>query len=90
MKIINSTSGIVSWFCFNHLDAFKLIALNSGDLDKNGKEEYDPPYNADGFYAVRFTYQGGGTELAIGTVGLKGSISLKETKGRYYIDVTES
>ena len=87
MKIKNSTSNTVSWFCFNHLDALKLIALGSGDLAKNKEESYTPPDNLDGFYGVRFTLQGGGQELAVGTISKNATITLVEGDGgTYYVD----
>jgi|APTNR8051073442_1049403.scaffolds.fasta_scaffold03992_4 hypothetical protein len=90
MKIKNSTSEKVSWFCFNHLDTFKWIALNSGNLNEEDTEKsYTPPDNIDGFYSVRFTHEGGGTELASGTVSKTGSINLiKGKEGTYEVDVT--
>ncbi len=76
MNIKNSSSGTVSWFCFNQLDAFKLLALASGDLDANGERGYTPPDNINGYYGVRFTKKGGGVELAEGSVAKDGSIEL--------------
>jgi hypothetical protein len=76
MIITNSSSGTVSWFCFNQLDALKLIALKSGDLDAGGTKGYTPPNNINGYYALRFTLKGGGVELAEGSVAKDGSIEL--------------
>jgi hypothetical protein len=81
MNIKNSSSGTVSWFCFNQLDALKWIALASGDLDANGSRGYTPPNNINGYYGVRFTKKGGGLELAEGSVAKDGSIELIANTG---------
>ena len=89
MTIKNSSSITVSWFCYNHLDAVKLIALNSGNLEEGKDTSYLPPNNQDGFYAVRFTYKGGGTELAAGVVSKEGKIVLEEnSEGIFTANVT--
>lgn len=87
MTIKNLTSNTVSWFCFNHLDSMKIIALASGDLDKDNSKDYSPPENEDGFYTVRFTVKGGGTELATGTVSTDGTITLEESNDNYSVKV---
>lgn len=90
MTIKNSTSDAFSWFCFNSLDALKLMALASGDLDGNTSKSYTPPDNANGFYVVRFTSKGGGLEYAMGTVSKDGSIELIGTaEGTYSVNVTK-
>jgi hypothetical protein len=60
----------VSWFCYNSNDTVKLIALNGGDLPNGGNPyvEYIPPDNDTGYYYVRFTQLGGGSELIGGTL----------------------
>lgn len=77
MKIKNGTANeVASWFCFNSGDGLKVIALNSGNLAVNEEKDYLPPDNGNGWYAVRFTEKGGGTELAAGSVSKDGRIML--------------
>lgn len=91
MTINNTTSNTFSWFCFNSLDAFKLSALASGDLDGNTSKSYTPPDNTNGFYGVRFTAKGGGLEYAMGTVSKDGRIELiGTTDGTYSVNVAKS
>lgn len=83
MNITNNTSESVSWFCFNSNDALRLIALASGNLGPSEHRNYTPPLNGTGWYAVRFTHEGGGTEQAVGTIRSDGMITLTEQGGGY-------
>lgn len=78
MNITNGSASEVSWFCFNALDGLKWIALASGNLKAAETKAYTPPDNIDGFYGVRFTKKGGGTELAHGTIAKNGTITFIE------------
>lgn len=90
MEIKNSSTQAVSWFCFNMKDALKLIPLKSGDLPVGQSANYLPPHNLDGWYSVRFTNSGGGTELADGSLPMEGSITLNEpNKGEFTVTVTQ-
>jgi hypothetical protein len=91
MNIINKTDIGTSWFCYNSDDAFKWIALGSGNLDANGGSfSYQPPANNTMLYFVRFTFTGGGTELAGGITKQSGqAISLVGTNGQYHAVVTD-
>jgi hypothetical protein len=89
MEIKNSSTQTVSWFCYNMKDAFKLIALNSGDLGAGQTYTYRPPHNLDGWYSVRFTNKGGGTELADGSLPMDGSITLNEpSTGEFTVTIS--
>lgn len=91
MTIKNTTSDTFSYFCFNSMDAFKIFALRSGDLEGNTSISYTPPDNTNGFYGVRFTAKGGGLEYAMGTVSKDGSIELiGPGDGTYSVNVTRS
>jgi|GEM_PF-4241727 len=92
MEIVNNSDINVSWFVYNQQDALKWIALGSGDLDANGgRFSYTPPKNSNDLYFVRFTYEGGGTELAGGIVKRTGeTITLEGSNDHYHAVVTST
>ena len=90
IRILNATTEKVSAFLFNNLDLLKWIALRSWDLPtREGSRMVDfvPPLNADGLYFVRFTREGGGTELAGAVISTGQDAGLYERDGRYYVEV---
>jgi hypothetical protein len=92
MDIVNKSDVAASWCCYNSYDAAKWVALASGDLQPGGGSfSYQPPKNDTGLYFVRFTAQGGGTELAGGITKQSGqAISLTGANGQYQATVTNS
>jgi hypothetical protein len=84
MLIVNLSDTTASWFCFNQSDGVKIIALGSGDLSANGScFSYQAPPNDNSLYYVRYTHQGGGNELAGGTVNNCQIVELVGTGGAY-------
>lgn len=90
MRIVNNADIQVSWFCYNQDDTFKWVALGTGDLEANGGAyDYMPPMNSNNLYFDRFTYRGGGTELAGGTVERAGIITFVGSGGKYHAVVSD-
>ncbi len=92
MDIINKSDIDTSWFCYNSNDVFKWVALGSGDLSANGGSfSYQPPNNETMLYFIRFTYKGGGLELAGGITRQSGqTIALVGSNGRYHAEVHDN
>jgi hypothetical protein len=74
--IVNETDVYSSWFAFNSDDVLKWIALASGNLAPGELRRYDPVKNSTDLYFVRFTQNGGGTELAGCIAAKKNLLSL--------------
>jgi hypothetical protein len=88
MVIRNDSDTKVSWFGYNQMDATRMIALDSGDLDSGGSHTWDPPDNQNGLYFVMFTYVGGGGAYAGAALPKNLKVSLKH-EGRYWSAVVQ-
>lgn len=88
--IRNESGATASAFVYNNLDLLKWVALKSFNLSSAGddqEKDYLPPFNSDGLYLVRFTYEGGGTELASAVVATGQSAVLHKNGDVYYAEV---
>ena len=91
MIIVNNTDITVSWFVYNQQDAMKWVALASGDLSNakgQNQATYTPPDNSNDLYFVRFTYQGGGTELGGQTLHKNQTITISGSDDHYTTTVS--
>ncbi len=88
--IVNETDVYSSWFAFNSDDGLKWIALASGNLAPGELRRYDPVKNLTDLYFVRFTQNGGGTELA-GCIAAKENLLSLYTVGSngFQVEVTK-
>jgi hypothetical protein len=87
--IVNETDQYVSWFAFNSYDIPKLTALWSGNLAPNEFRLYQPVKNDTGEYFIRFTNNGGGTELAGAIVADNNLVNLMLTGSfGFFVEVT--